>query len=151
MKLVIQRVTQASVKVEGRTVGTIGTGLLVLIGISRSDTPETLQWGADKLLGLRIFNDDDEKMNLSVSDVGGSLLVVSQFTLYGDCLRGRRPGFDAAASPAAAQSLYNHFVEYLKRGPVPVETGVFQASMEVTLVNQGPVTLLLDSEDRTKK
>ena len=150
MRLVIQRVTEASVVIEGRTHGSIRTGLLVLIGICRSDTADTATWCAGKLLGLRIFADAAGKMNLSVAEAGGALLVVSQFTLYGDCTRGRRPGFDQAAPPAEALPLYNYFVELLKRGPVPVETGVFQATMEVHLVNQGPVTLILDSAERSK-
>jgi D-tyrosyl-tRNA(Tyr) deacylase len=151
MRLVIQRVSSASVKVGGYVQGAIGTGLLVLLGISRSDTPEEADYCAGKLLGMRIFSDDDGKMNRSVVDVGGAILVVSQFTLYGDTRRGRRPGFDEAAPPAEAQALYNYFVDILRRGPVPVETGVFQANMEVSLVNQGPVTLLIDTAHRTQK
>jgi D-tyrosyl-tRNA(Tyr) deacylase len=137
--------------VDGRTQGSIRTGLLVLAGIGRSDTQETANYCADKLLGLRIFPDEAGKMNLNVADAGGSILVVSQFTLYGDCRKGRRPSFDEAAPPKEAQALYNHLVEILRRGPVPVETGIFQATMEVHLVNQGPVTLLIDSADRTKR
>ena len=151
MRLVIQRVSEAKVMVDGRTEGSIRTGLMVLAGIDRSDTQETANYCADKLLGLRIFPDEGGKMNLSVADAGGSILVVSQFTLYGDCRRGRRPSFDEAAPPADAQPLYNHFVDILRRGPVPVETGIFQATMEVHLVNQGPVTLLIDSADRIKR
>jgi D-tyrosyl-tRNA(Tyr) deacylase len=125
--------------------------LLVFVGISRSDTVETADYCVGKLLNLRIFPDDAGKMNRSVADIGGAILVVSQFTLYGDCRRGRRPSFDDAAPPAEAQVLYNYFVDLLRRGPVPVETGVFQADMEVSLVNQGPVTLWIDSSDRTQK
>jgi len=123
-------------------------GLLVLIGISRSDTIEDAAYLVDKLIGLRIFPDAEGKMNLNVREAGGSLLLVSQFTLYGDCRRGRRPSFDHAAPPEQAQALYSHFVACARRGPVPVETGVFQASMLVHLVNDGPVTILIDSADR---
>jgi D-aminoacyl-tRNA deacylase len=151
MRLVIQRVSEARVLVEGRTQGSIRTGLMVLVGISRLDNQETAKYCAGKLLGLRVFPDEAGKMNLSVAAAGGSLLVVSQFTLYGNCTRGRRPSFDEAAPPAEAQGIYNLFVDTLRGGPVPVETGVFQAAMEVHLVNQGPVTLLIDSDDRTKK
>jgi D-tyrosyl-tRNA(Tyr) deacylase len=151
MRLVIQRVSAAKVIAEGRTQGSIGTGLLVLIGISRSDSPETAKYCADKLVGLRLFPDETGKMNLSVLDAAGSILVVSQFTLYGDCRKGRRPSFDEAALPAEARAIYNLFVDILRSGPIPVETGIFQAAMEVHLVNQGPVTLLIDSADRTKK
>ena len=151
MRLVIQRVSEAKVLIQGRTQGSIRTGLMVLVGISKSDTPETAEYCADKLLGLRVFPDPAGKMNLSVVDAGGAILVVSQFTLYGDCRKGRRPSFDEAAPPAEAQAIYNLLVDTLRRGPVPVETGVFQAAMEVHLVNQGPVTLLIDTADRTKK
>lgn len=151
MRLVIQRVSEARVTVDGRTQGAIRTGLLVLVGIARDDTQETANYCADKLVGLRVFPDAGGKMNLSVADAGGSLLVVSQFTLYGDCRRGRRPSFDQAAPPAEAQVLYDYFVDVLRRGPAPVETGVFQAMMEVQLINQGPVTLLIDSADRMRK
>ena len=151
MRLVIQRVSEAKVTVDGRTQGSIRTGLLVLAGISRFDTQENTNYCADKLLGLRIFPDDVGKMNRSVVEAGGSILVVSQFTLYGDCRKGRRPSFEKAAPPQEALGLYNLFVDILRRGPVPVETGVFQADMEVHLINQGPVTLLIDSDDRTRK
>jgi D-tyrosyl-tRNA(Tyr) deacylase len=151
MRLVIQRVSEASVMVDGRVEGAIRTGLVTLVGIGKSDTKDRAQYCATKLLDLRIFPDNEGKMNLSVVEAGGSILVVSQFTLYGDCRRGRRPSFDQAAPPAEAQSLYNYFVDLLRSGPVPVETGVFQAAMEVHLVNQGPITLLIDSDDRTKK
>ena len=124
---------------------------MVLIGIARSDTRATADYYAEKLLALRIFPDEAGKMNRSVVEAGGAILVVSQFTLYGDCRRGRRPSFDDAAPPAEAESLYNYFVDVLRRGPVPVETGIFQANMEVHLVNQGPVTLWIDSADRTQK
>src|SRR5437660_1473600 len=144
MRLVIQRVSEAKVIIDHRTQGSIRTGLMVLLGITHSDTEETARYCADKLLGLRVFPDAEGKMNLSVADAGGSILVASQFTLYGDCRRGRRPSFDEAAPPAQAQAIYNFFVDTLRRGPVPVETGIFQAAMEVHLVNQGPVTLIID-------
>ncbi|MBZ5577876.1 MAG: D-tyrosyl-tRNA(Tyr) deacylase [Acidobacteriia bacterium] len=151
MKLVIQRVKAASVTAEGRTSGIIQAGLLVFVGIGKGDTFADADYLVDKLLGLRIFPDDTGKMNRSVSEAGGALLLVSQFTLYGDCRRGRRPSFDQAAAPEQAMALYSYFVERSRRGPVPVETGVFQASMQVHLVNDGPVTILMDSTDRSKR
>ena len=151
MRLVLQRVTRASVNVQDSTVGSIRTGIVVFLGISKSDTAADADYLVDKLLGLRIFPDDAGKMNRSVSEAGGALLIVSQFTLYADCRKGRRPSFDQAAPPEQAKALYNYFVESARRGPVPVETGVFQASMEVQIVNQGPVTIVIDSADRTKK
>ena len=150
MRLVIQRVREARVIVNGGTAGSIGTGLLVFLGVSRTDTIEDADYLTGKLLGLRIFPDEDGKMNRNVQEAGGSLLIVSQFTLYGDCRKGRRPSFDQAAPPDQAQDLYNYFVESLKRGPVPVETGVFQAMMQVHIVNDGPVTILIDSVERVK-
>src|SRR5947209_1446903 len=126
MRLVIQRVSEASVAVNGSTVGSIRTGLLVLLGVARDDTPADADYLVDKVLGLRIFPDDAGKMNRSVQEANGALLVVSQFTLYGDCRKGRRPSFDRAAPPALAQSLYEYFVQAARRGPVPVETGIFQ-------------------------
>lgn len=149
MRLVVQRVREARVTVEGSTVGAIRTGLLALIGISRLDTIADADYLVDKLIGLRIFPDEHGKMNLNVREAGGCLLLVSQFTLYGDCRRGRRPSFDQAAPPEQAQALYDHFVARARQGPVPVETGVFQASMLVHLLNDGPVTILIDSADRT--
>lgn len=124
---------------------------MVFIGIARSDTQKDVEYLVEKLLGLRIFPDQDGKMNRDVREVGGSLLLVSQFTLYGDCRRGRRPSFDQAATPDYAAELYNYFLELARKGPVPVETGVFQASMQVHLVNDGPVTILLDSADRPNR
>ena len=150
MKLVIQRVKEARVMVDGATTGAIGAGLLVFIGIGRSDTPEDADYLLEKLLGLRIFSDQMGKMNRNIAEAGGSLLVVSQFTLYGDCRRGRRPSFDRAAPPEQAVALYGYFVEQARRGPVPVQTGVFQAAMEVHLVNDGPVTILIDSAEPSK-
>lgn len=148
MKLVIQRVKEARVEVNGGTKGAIGTGLLVFVGVGKSDTRAEAEYLVDKLLGLRIFPDDAGKLNRSVKEAGGSLLIVSQFTLYGDCRRGRRPSFDQAAPPDAALALYNWFVERVRLGDVPVETGVFQATMQVYLINDGPVTILIDSADR---
>ena len=151
MRLVIQRVTEARVAVSNSTTGSIRTGLLVFLGVSRTDTVEDADYLTGKLLGLRIFSDEDGKMNRNVEEAGGSLLIVSQFTLYGDCRKGRRPSFDQAAPPEQAQDLYNYFVESAKRGPVPVETGVFQAMMQVHIVNDGPVTILIDSAERAKR
>ena len=133
------------------TTGSIRTGLLVFLGVARTDTVEDADYLTGKLLGLRIFPDEDGKMNRNVQEAGGSLLIVSQFTLYGDCRRGRRPSFDQAAPPEQAQDLYNYFVESAKRGLVPVETGVFQAIMQVHIVNDGPVTILIDSAERAKR
>ncbi|MGA9623679.1 MAG: D-aminoacyl-tRNA deacylase [Bryobacteraceae bacterium] len=151
MRLVIQRVREASVTVNNGTTGSIRTGLLVFLGVSRTDTVEDADYLTGKLLGLRVFSDEDGKMNRDVREAGGSLLIVSQFTLYGDCRKGRRPSFDQAAPPEQAQDLYNYFVESAKRGPVPVETGVFQAMMQVHIVNDGPVTILIDSAQRAKR
>jgi D-tyrosyl-tRNA(Tyr) deacylase len=151
MRLVIQRVREARVTVNNGTTGYIRTGLLVFLGVSRTDTVEDADYLTGKLLGLRIFPDEDGKMNRNVQEAGGSLLIVSQFTLYGDCRKGRRPSFDQAAPPEQAQDLYNYFVESAKRGPVPVEAGVFQAMMQVHIVNDGPVTILMDSAERVKR
>ena len=145
MKLVVQRVSEARVDVDGSTVGAIGTGLLVLLGISRTDTPKDADSLLEKILYLRIFPDDAGKMNRNVQEAGGALLIVSQFTLYGDCRKGRRPSFDQAAPPEQAQALYDYFVEAARRGPVPVATGEYRAHMQVSLVNDGPVTLILES------
>jgi D-tyrosyl-tRNA(Tyr) deacylase len=150
MRLVIQRVKQALVRVNGCTAGSIDAGLLVFVGISKTDVIADVDYLLDKLYGLRIFSDEQGKMNRNVREAGGSLLLISQFTLYADCRRGRRPSFDQAAPPQQAQEIYNYFVESAKRGPIAVETGVFQASMEVHLVNDGPVTILLDSEGRKR-
>jgi D-aminoacyl-tRNA deacylase len=148
MRLVIQRVTEASVTVNEVVTGSIGTGLVVLLGIRKGDTEEDANYLLDKLLGLRIFPDDNAKMNRNVQEACGSLLIVSQFTLYADCRKGRRPSFDTAAPPQQAQALYTYFLEAAKRGPVPVESGIFQASMRVRLINDGPVTILIDSAER---
>jgi D-tyrosyl-tRNA(Tyr) deacylase len=145
MRAVLQRVSRAEVRVDEAVVGSIGAGLLVLLGVGPSDTSETAAWMADRIAGLRIFADADGKMNLSVRDVGGGVLVVSQFTLYGDAARGRRPGFSGAAPPTLALPLYEAVCEELERLGVPTERGVFGAHMEVSLLNDGPVTLLLES------
>jgi D-aminoacyl-tRNA deacylase len=148
MRLVIQRVSEARVEVDGRTCGSIGCGLLILIGVAKTDTPADADYLVGKVLGLRIFRDEEGKMNRGVIETGGSLLVVSNFTLYGDCSKGRRPSFDMAAEPEQARALYEYFVEKLRTRHVPVETGIFQATMEVRLVNDGPVTLLVESKTR---
>ncbi len=145
MRFLIQRVTRASVTVEGHLEGSIGPGLVVLIGIAKTDTTADADRLAHKLLHLRIFSDENGRMNLGVLESGASLLLISQFTLYGDCSRGRRPGFDAAAPPAEARTLYDYTVEQLRQSGLVVRTGVFQAHMEVELVNDGPVTFLLES------
>lgn len=151
MRLVIQRVREARVTVNDGVTGSIRAGLLVFLGVSRTDTVEDADYLTGKLLGLRIFPDEEGKMNRNVQEADGSLLIVSQFTLYGDCRKGRRPSFDQAAPAEQAQDLYNYFVESAKRGPVPVETGVFQAIMQVHIVNDGPVTILIDSAERAKR
>ena len=148
MRAVLQRVSQARVEVEGMTAGEIGSGLLVLLGVSRSDTRADADYLADKIAGLRVFADQAGKMNRSVAECGGQLLVVSQFTLYGDCRKGRRPSFDNAAAPEEARALYEYFVEAVRRRGVEARTGVFQATMSVSLVNEGPVTILCDSEKK---
>jgi D-tyrosyl-tRNA(Tyr) deacylase len=145
MRAVIQRVSRASVKVDGETVGEIGRGLLVLLGVSVEDTEQDADFLAEKTLNLRIFEDDEGKMNLSLLDVEGELLVVSQFTLYGDARKGRRPSFIKAALPERANELYLHFAATAARSVRKVETGTFRAMMDVELVNEGPVTILLDS------
>lgn len=151
MKLVIQRVKEASVRVNDDVTGAIRTGLLVFVGIARTDTHEDADYLVDKLIGLRVFPDESGKMNRNVVEARGSVLVVSQFTLYGDCRRGKRPSFDEAAPPDEAIALYSYFLEQIRRGPVPVESGVFQASMQVHLVNDGPVTILIDSGGRPRR
>ena len=143
MRIVLQRVSQASVMVDGNIVGQIGRGVLLLVGVGKGDTEKDSVYLAEKIVNLRVFPDETGKMNLSLLDIGGSALVVSQFTLYGDCSKGRRPGFDGAAPPELAKELYEHFVGRIRAAGVKVETGVFQASMTVSLVNEGPVTFIL--------
>jgi D-tyrosyl-tRNA(Tyr) deacylase len=145
MRALLQRVTQASVVVEGSVVGKIGAGLLILLGVAKSDTAADAAFLAEKAINLRIFPDRGGKMNLSLLETQGGLLAVSQFTLYGDCRKGRRPGFDAAAPAEQARELYESFLEVARRSGLQVETGVFQAHMEVALVNDGPVTFLLET------
>lgn len=145
MRAVIQRVKQAKVEVEGRAVGQIGPGLLVFLGVETGDCERDLEYICSKITGMRIFEDDQEKMNLSVGDVGGSVLVVSQFTLLGDARHGRRPSFSNAAPPDEGERWYLVAVESLQRAGLVVETGQFRAMMEVSLINDGPVTILLDS------
>ena len=146
MRAVIQRVARCRVVVDGTTVGEIGRGLLVLLGIGKNDSEAAADYLVEKVIGLRIFEDDAGKMNLSVQEIHGELLVVSQFTLFGDVRRGRRPSFDAAARPEEANRLYQYFVEKVRAAGLRCETGKFQAMMNVELVNSGPVTILLDSE-----
>ena len=145
MRAVIQRVSRAQVAVDKEIAGEIGLGLLVLLGVGAGDTRDDADYVAEKTIGLRIFEDPNGKMNLSVADVSGALLVVSQFTLYGDVRRGKRPSFDAAAPPQQARELYQYFVEKVRAAGLRCETGRFQEIMQVELVNEGPVTILLDS------
>ena len=145
MRAVVQRVSRARVTVKGETAGEIGLGLLVLLGVGAGDTRTAADYLVEKTIGLRIFEDAGGKMNLSVAEVGGALLVVSQFTLYGDARRGKRPSFDGAAPPEQARELYGYFVEKVRASGVRSETGRFQETMQVELVNAGPVTILLDS------
>lgn len=146
MRAVVQRVLRGRVTVDGEVTGQIGKGFVVLLGVSKEDTEAAADYMAEKVAGLRVFEDGEGKMNLSIQEVGGAVLAVSQFTLYGDARRGRRPGFDRAARPEQAEPLYQRFVARLRGLGVPVETGRFQTHMEVELVNDGPVTILLDSE-----
>jgi D-tyrosyl-tRNA(Tyr) deacylase len=146
MRAVIQRVSEAWVTIDGELVGEIGRGLLVLLGIAPTDTPEQAEWLADKIVGLRIFEDDDGKMNRDLVEVSGGVLIVSQFTLYGDCRKGRRPSFIEAAPPAVAVPLYAAFIDAVRARGVPVATGRFGAMMQIHLVNDGPVTLIVDSK-----
>lgn len=144
MKCVIQRVTSAGVAVEGRTVAAIGRGILVLLGVEKGDNESKADWLAEKIAGLRFFSDHEGKMNLSVREVGGALLVVSQFTLAGNCAKGKRPSFDTAAPAEEGRRLYEYFVQAVRRAGLQVATGVFQADMQVSLVNDGPVTFILE-------
>ena len=145
MRAVVQRVSRAQVTVDGEITGEIGPGLLVLVGVGRDDTETDAVYLAEKIAGLRVFEDQPGKMNLGVREIGGSVLAVSQFTLYGDVRRGKRPSFDAAAAPETARALYEFFVERIRTEGLRCETGRFQATMKVELVNEGPVTILLDS------
>ncbi|MBI2487698.1 MAG: D-tyrosyl-tRNA(Tyr) deacylase [Deltaproteobacteria bacterium] len=146
MRAVVQRVKEAKVEIDGEVVGKIGAGLLVLVGVGKDDTEKDVEYVTEKVLGLRIFEDDLGKMNLSIKDVGGEILAVSQFTLYGDCRKGRRPSFDGVAPPDVAERLYGLFVEEIRKRGVKVETGRFRTIMDVHIINSGPVTILLDSK-----
>lgn len=146
MRAVVQRVEKASVSVEGRITGSIEAGLLVYVGIGKNDGPGDAAWLAGKISDMRIFPDEEYKMNRSVRDVGGSILVVSQFTLYADVRKGRRPSYDGAAPPGAARDLYEHFLERLRGTGIEIQTGEYQAMMDVSYVNKGPVTILLETE-----
>jgi D-tyrosyl-tRNA(Tyr) deacylase len=145
MRAVIQRVSRASVSVDSEVTGEINGGLLVLLGIHRYDSEKEIKWMTDKIINLRIFEDTNGKMNHSLIDTGGALLVVSQFTLYGDCRKGRRPGYSTAARPDNAKSLYLKFIDAVKQKGIQTASGIFQAHMDVELINDGPITLLLDS------
>lgn len=149
MRAVIQRVTYARVEVESSVVGEIEAGVLVLLGVAKGDTAADADYVAAKVAGLRIFSDEAGKMNLSVLDAGGAMLAISQFTLYGDTRKGRRPSFDAAAPPDEARALYEHFVAASRQLGLTVATGIFQADMKVSLLNDGPVTLIVDSPNRS--
>ena len=144
MRVVLQRVARASVAIDGRTVGEIGSGFCLLVGFAHTDTPEQVAWMAEKVVGLRLFSDAEGKMNLGLAEAGGALLVVSQFTLYGDASKGRRPSFIDAARPEVAIPLYERFVADLRAKGVTVATGEFGADMQVEILNDGPVTLLLE-------
>jgi D-tyrosyl-tRNA(Tyr) deacylase len=146
MRAVVQRVSRANVVIAGETVGAIGTGLVVLLGVTHDDTSVQAQWLAEKVAGLRIFNDAEGKMNRDLLEVGGAMLIVSQFTLYGDCRKGKRPSFIDAAPPPMAIPLYESFINSVKALGIPVATGRFGADMKVELVNDGPVTLIVDSK-----
>jgi D-aminoacyl-tRNA deacylase len=144
MKAVIQRVLQASVEVEGKVVGQIAKGFLVYLSVGKGDTKSNAEFIADKISNLRVFSDENDKMNLSVQDVGGEILLVSNFTLHGDCRKGRRPGFDDAAEPVVANELYEYTANLIRKNGIEVNTGIFGASMQVQSINDGPVTFLLD-------
>jgi D-tyrosyl-tRNA(Tyr) deacylase len=148
MRAVVQRVLRSAVSVEGQTIGAIGQGLTVLLGVARQDTLPDADYLAEKIIHLRIFEDENGKMNRSLADIHGAMLVVSQFTLLGDCRKGRRPSFVNAADPEAAEALYLHFAAQVKQHGIPVATGRFRAMMQVDICNDGPVTLILDSGDR---
>lgn len=145
MRGILQRVGWAKVETDGEIIGSIGRGILLLLGVSDDDTESDLKYIADKMINLRIFEDDNSKMNLSVKDIGGELLVVSQFTLYGDCRKGRRPSFDKAGNPEFANEMYEKFIDYCRQSGLKTQCGKFGADMKVSLLNDGPVTIMLDS------
>lgn len=146
MRVVLQRVSEASVKVDGEIVGQINHGFVALVGIGHGDDEKIVEWMADKTVQLRVFEDNAGKMNRSLADVSGGVLAISQFTLYGDCRKGRRPAFTAAAAPEVAKQLYEHYVSAIGKHGIEVQTGIFAADMKVSLINDGPVTMLLDRE-----
>lgn len=146
MRAVVQRVTEASVGVEGKVVGQIGKGLLIFLGIGKDDGKKDIDYLVDKTTGLRIFQDKDDKMNLSVKDIGGELLIVSQFTLYGDVRKGKRPSFTNSAHPELGEKYYQEFIEKVRNLGINVESGVFGADMKISLINDGPVTIMIDSK-----
>ena len=148
MRAVVQRVKKGSVEVKGNEIGKIENGLVVLLGVGKEDTENNAEYLADKIVNLRVFEDEEEKMNLSIRDIDGQILVISQFTLYGDCRKGRRPSFISAAIPDKAEKLYKYFVSCLKKYHLKIETGQFQTMMLVKIFNHGPVTILLDSEKK---
>ena len=151
MRTVIQRVRQAEVNVNEKTIGKINKGFLILLGVTHSDTEKEVKWLANKIKDLRIFEDENQKMNLSLEDVKGEVLIVSQFTLYGNCIKGRRPGFIDAARPELAENLYLKFIEEFKNFKIPTQTGEFGADMKIELLNDGPVTLIIDTADANVK
>jgi D-aminoacyl-tRNA deacylase len=145
MRAIVQRVSEASVTIGGKTTAAIGRGMVVFLGIAATDGERDVIWAAEKITQLRIFPDDQDKMNLSLADISGEMLIVSQFTLHGDCRKGRRPGFSTAAPPAVAEPLYLKFIEEVRCRDIATANGTFQASMAVHLINDGPVTMMLDS------
>lgn len=148
MRAVVQRVSESSVTIDGKVTGKTGIGFMVLLGVGKEDTAEDMKYVADKVVNLRVFSDDDDKMNLSLDDVNGGMLVISQFTLYGSVAHGRRPYFGDAMEPVAAERMYKEFVEYVRDKGIHTETGDFGADMKVSLINDGPVTIIIDSKDR---
>jgi D-tyrosyl-tRNA(Tyr) deacylase len=148
LKVIVQRVKNSNVKVNNKIVGSINKGIMLLLGIGKDDNREDIEYLANKIVNLRIFEDENKKMNLSLKDIDGELLIISQFTIYGDCRKGRRPSFDKASKPEYAKEIYNEFVKYCISLGVKVETGEFQEHMDVSLVNDGPVTFILDTDKR---